>query len=246
MSGGAGREAFYDAYWRAERVTDSPHQRWKIAALEDTLPRTAYGSILDVGAGDGVLLARVGAPAARRVAVDLADDALAKIRERGLEAVKADFENDALPFADGTFDVTMCLDVLEHVFDPSSLLAEIARVTAPGGRVVLAVPNAFNLANRVAYALGRHLDVMDVAHRTGATFSEHIRFFSQPVLNAMVAAAQLRVVERKYYFPDELSDVGSPRFARLAARAVTLPRLHERLPSLFALGFFVVCARRIP
>ena len=111
-----GRATFYDDYWKAERVTDSPHQRWKIAALGASLAHTSYRSILDVGAGDGVLLSAACNPTARRVAVDLADDALAKIEARGLEAVKADFEHDKLPFADGTFDVTMCLDVLEHVF----------------------------------------------------------------------------------------------------------------------------------
>ena len=106
--------------------------------------------------------------------------------------------------------------------------------------MILSVPNAFNLANRLAYALGRHLDVMDVAHRTGATFSEHIRFFSQPVLDGMLASRNLGVVERKYYFPDELSDLKSVRWA---AKVVTIPRLHERVPSLFALGFFVVCLK---
>jgi SAM-dependent methyltransferase len=233
------RESYYDQYWKDERVTDSPHQRWKIAALEDVLSRIEYASVLDVGAGDGVLLSRVAKPSARRVGTDLADDALEKMRGRGLEAVKADHD-EGLPFDDETFDLAMCLDVLEHVFAPERLLSEIRRVTKRGGRVVLSVPNAFNLANRIAYALGRHVDVMDVAHRTGATFSEHIRFFSEPLLDKMVAAQGMRVVERKYYFPDELSDV---KAAPWAARLVTLPRLHERIPSLFALAFFVVCVR---
>lgn len=243
MSGDGVRESYYDQYWKDEQVTDSPHQRWKIAALDDVLGQLSYGSILDVGAGDGVLLARVARASARRVGIDLADDALAKIRARGLEALKVDFEGRRLPFADGAFDVTMCLDVLEHVFDPEVLLAEIVRVTARLGHVVLSVPNAFNLANRAAYALGRHVDVMDVAHRTGATFSEHIRFFSEPLLTKIIESQGLRVDQRKYYFPAELSD---PRFkmARWAAKAITAPRLHERLPSLFALGFFVVCSRR--
>lgn len=240
MSGKGLREGYYDQYWRDERVTDSPHQRWKLDALRAVLAAAPYRSILDVGAGDGVLLARVADETHRRVGTDLADDALAKMRARGLEAVKADFEDPRLPFDDGTFDVTMCLDVLEHVFAPERLLAEITRVTAPRGRVIVAVPNAFNLANRAAYALGRHLDVMDVAHRTGAPFSEHIRFFSEPVLDALLARQGLEVLERRYYFPSELSDV---KVARWAAKLVTAPRLHERVPSLFALGFFVVCRR---
>jgi 2-polyprenyl-3-methyl-5-hydroxy-6-metoxy-1,4-benzoquinol methylase len=236
------RESYYDQYWRDEHVKDSPHQRWKIAALEDVLARTSHRSILDVGAGDGTVLSRVANGSVRRVGAELADDAIDKMGARGLEAVKVDLESGTLPWADETFDVTMCLDVLEHVFAPDKLLGEIRRVTAHDGHIVLAVPNAFNLANRAAYALGRHVDFMDVAHHTGATFSEHIRFFSERVLDKLIAGEDLRIVERKYYFPDELSD-SRFKLGAWAGRLVTLPRLHERLPSLFALGFFVVCVR---
>lgn len=237
MQDSGARESYYEDYWRNERVRDSPHQRWKIAALTQILTAAPYRSIVDVGAGDGALLSRVAPASVRRVGVDMADDALSKLRARGVTGVKVDLEREKLPFEDGTFDVAMCLDVLEHVFAPECLLDEIVRVTAPTGRVILAVPNAFNLVNRVSYALGRHLDVMDVAHNTGAKFSEHIRFFSERVLGDLARSAGLRIVERRYYFPDELTDLPSMKWA---ARLVTGPRLHERAPSLFALGFLVV------
>jgi SAM-dependent methyltransferase len=238
------RARFYDQYWKDELVTDSPHQRWKIGAIERMLSAAPFTSIVDVGAGDGVLLSRVAPASVRRVGVDLADDALAKMKRRGLEGAKVDLEGDPLPFDDGTFDVAMCLDVLEHVFAPERLLAELRRVTNPAGRVVLSVPNAFNLANRLAYVLGRHIDIMDVAHRTGAIFSEHIRFFSERLLDDLLAGAGLRAVDRAYYFPDEFTD-SRFKLAKSAARIVTAPRLHERMPSLFALGFLVVC-KRVP
>lgn len=238
---GSSTEQYYEQYWRDERVGDSPHQRWKIKTLRELIGGLSkVESVLDVGAGDGMLLASVAPASARRVGAELASEALGKLRARGLEGVPVDFDRDPLPFEDGAFDVTMSLDVLEHVFTPEKLLAEIVRVTSRRGHVILAVPNAFNLANRVFYGLGRHVDVMDVAHRTGATFSEHIRFFSEPLLDTVTAEAGLRIVTRRYYFPDELSDVPS---AKWAARLVTAPRLHERIPSLFALGFLVVCVR---
>jgi SAM-dependent methyltransferase len=43
---------------------------------------------------------------------------------------------DALPVADGSFDVVLCTQVLEHVDDPARAVAELHRVTAPGGRVL--------------------------------------------------------------------------------------------------------------
>lgn len=237
------REAFYDQYWKDELVTDSPHQRWKIRVLRSVLQSLPGKSILDVGAGDGAMLSGVAPRSWRRVGTDIGADALAKMETRGLSAAKVDLESGKLPFADGEFDVTMCLDVLEHVFATEELAREVVRVTAKDGHVLVAVPNGFNLANRLAFALGKHVDVMDVAHRTGGRFSEHIRFFSEPVLNKLLADAGLEVVDRHYYFPDELTD-SRFKVGRWAGRLVTGPRLHERLPALFSLAFLVVCRRR--
>lgn len=46
----------------------------------------------------------------------------------------------ALPFADGTFDVVAAFDVVEHCADDDLALSELARVLAPGGRILLSVP----------------------------------------------------------------------------------------------------------
>lgn len=53
-------------------------------------------------------------------------------------AVLGSLEN--MPFADGTFQTILCNAVLEHVADINAVMAEIARVLAPGGRAVIAVP----------------------------------------------------------------------------------------------------------
>lgn len=236
---GKERATFYEQYWEKKLVGDSPHQRWKIRTLAQIIERLNPRSILDVGAGDGALLSRVSSTKIQRVGVELADDALMKMNSLGIPGIKVDLEDGHLPFEDGKFDVVMCLDVLEHVFSPATLLSEIVRVTSPSGRVIISVPNAFNLANRLAYSLGQHLDIMDVAHRTGAMFSEHIRFFSESLLIQMLRANGLSPLERRYYFPDEFTD-SRFRFAGWGAKLITLPRLHERIPTLFSLAFLVV------
>ena len=50
---------------------------------------------------------------------------------------------DSLPFAGGSFDTALCTEVLEHVSEPSTAVDELFRVLAPGGHVILTVPQYF-------------------------------------------------------------------------------------------------------
>jgi SAM-dependent methyltransferase len=72
-------------------------------------------------------------------------------RERGLQVVQASATQ--LPFADGSFDTVCSFKVLAHVPDIRAALAEIARVTRPGGAMVLEFYNPWSLrylAKRIA------------------------------------------------------------------------------------------------
>jgi SAM-dependent methyltransferase len=50
------------------------------------------------------------------------------------------YDGGRFPCADASFDIVLCNQVLEHVFEPGVFLAEIARVLKPGGRLLLTVP----------------------------------------------------------------------------------------------------------
>lgn len=60
----------------------------------------------------------------------------------------------ALPFADGTFDATLCMHVLMHLPGHEDVLKELLRVTKPGGLVIFDIRNARSL-NRMSYPLRR-------------------------------------------------------------------------------------------
>jgi SAM-dependent methyltransferase len=123
-------------------------------ALLDFLPSGPCDA-LEVGCGEGGQLKKVAAavPGLRLVGVDLPSPALAA-RWEGLDADMVCSSGAALPFRDGTFDLVLALEMLEHVPDPDLVLAEIARVAR--GRVVLSVPwePAWRLGN---IARGRYL-----------------------------------------------------------------------------------------
>jgi len=67
-------------------------------------------------------------------------------------------EEDTFPYADASFDIVACCEVIEHLLmDPLRSLREIHRVLAPGGTLVLTTPNAGRLENVIALVQGRNI-----------------------------------------------------------------------------------------
>src|SRR2546423_796179 len=127
-------------------------------ALERELPDWREKTILDVGCGTGAILKQIG-NADRNVGVDLAPEALAFCRERGLSNVRqADI--CALPFSEDSFDAVICSSVLYHqwVRDLSRAMSELHRVLRPGGLLFINVP-AFRFLH------SRHDDAVMTARR---------------------------------------------------------------------------------
>jgi SAM-dependent methyltransferase len=135
-----------------------------VAALEafDRLPllrelkalaieRTGVGPgrrVLDVGCGFGLetlRLAELVAPDGKVTGVDLSVDFIAEARRRaaaaGLDVELAPGDAQQLPFPDAAFDVTRTERVLIYLDDPLRALAEMVRVTRPGGRVAIIAPD---------------------------------------------------------------------------------------------------------
>jgi SAM-dependent methyltransferase len=104
------------------------------------------GSLLEVGIGDGENVALL--PRSLRIAgIDIADRPLAACRDRhparGLFLALA--EGEHIPFEDGSFDAVLSVGGFNFYSDPEGALKEMARVTRPEGRVVVAdeLPDLF-------------------------------------------------------------------------------------------------------
>jgi SAM-dependent methyltransferase len=95
--------------------------------------------VLDAGCGTGfnlLALSRLG----RATGIDLAPEALAFCKQRGVRAARASLLG--LPFPDATFDAVTSFDVLYHawVIDDRAAVGEMSRVLAPGGVLLVRVP----------------------------------------------------------------------------------------------------------
>lgn len=94
--------------------------------------------VLDAGCGSGRTMDML-APMGEVSGIDLDEGAIAAAGRRGHADVQV-VAVEELPFADGTFDLITCLDVLEHTSDDVVALTELHRVLRPGGRIVITVP----------------------------------------------------------------------------------------------------------
>jgi ubiquinone/menaquinone biosynthesis C-methylase UbiE len=94
---------------------------------------------LDLGCGDGRLTAVLRAE--ELVAADVSQVALARARDRLPAARTVHLAPDEpLPLADGSFDLVLCAETIEHVRDVQLLLSEARRVLRPGGRLAVTSP----------------------------------------------------------------------------------------------------------
>lgn len=109
---------------------------WRHRVVEAVAPRRGE-RVLDLAAGTGTSSLPFAAAGARVVACDFSTGMLGVGRRRnsGLEFVAGDAL--ALPFADGAFDAVTISFGLRNTADPARALAEMARVTRPGGRLVV-------------------------------------------------------------------------------------------------------------
>lgn len=123
----------------------------RLATMAEIVAADLPARVLDLGCGQGVLLDALASrlPSARLVGID----AVAPPPGAAWTSVTGDIAG-SLPFADGAFDVVVAGEVIEHVPHPDLMLAEIRRVLAPHGRLVLSTPNIVGWANRVLVPLG--------------------------------------------------------------------------------------------
>jgi len=159
---------------RSLHIADGPVE----AALAEMLAGSPIGRLLDVGTGTGRMAELFAADAAHVTALDHSPDMLRLARTRlqnlpagKVELVQGDFAQ--LPFTGANFDTVLFHQVLHYAQAPESVLAEAARVTAPGGRIAIvdfAAHDREDLRSQYAHARLGFADAQIAALFTEAGF----------------------------------------------------------------------------
>ncbi len=151
--------AYYDDFAKRYEDKRRPNDGGGYHALIDDLEIELvhrYGDgrdVLECGCGTGLILERVREFARTAKGIDLSPGMLDRARARGLDVREGSVTS--LPFEDATFDVTCSFKVLAHVPEIERALAEMARVTRPGGVVLAEFYNPLSfraLAKRIGPA----------------------------------------------------------------------------------------------
>jgi SAM-dependent methyltransferase len=124
-----------------DRVREEPAYGAYKARIGELLRPVGGGVYLDAGAGTGDdALALAERFSVRVVGVDSSETMVEEARRRGLEQARV-ADAHALPFPDASFDGCWADRVFQHLADPAAALAELIRVTRPGGRIVVVDPD---------------------------------------------------------------------------------------------------------
>ena len=159
--------------------------------IEPLLPPHA-AAVLEVGCGAGATLhwLKHSGRCERCVGVELFESAAAIARGRVDELLVGNAE--ALlpgPLAPASFDLVLCLDVLEHMVDPWAFMARVQLLLKPGGTVIASIPNVRHL--RVV--LGLLLAGRWRYEESGILDRTHLRFFTRESALALMTPPGLQL-----------------------------------------------------
>jgi trans-aconitate methyltransferase len=156
--------------------------------IEPLLPPTA-SRIVDVGCGIGATSAwlKTRYPRARTVGLEGNGAVLEQLSANVDEARVVDLNGPAPDI--GQADLILCLDVLEHLAAPEKLLSNLAAQLAPGGTVIVSLPNVAHLSVSLPLLLKARFDYADA----GILDRTHLRFFVRGSAVDLLNGAGLRV-----------------------------------------------------
>ncbi len=182
--------------------------------------RSHYGSTLLADAG-----------ACSVVGVDLAEDVLETVRARVPPSVRlerADLRD--LPFEDGSFDLVVCFEVIEHILDQEDVVREFARVLSPEGLLLTSTPNSSVSAqdnpHHLRELLPEELEALLGEHFANVKLFRQEAWYSSAIFNDTDFTSKGRSASDSWPVQKVAAhDLGTEEFTIAAGSQTALPEL---------------------
>jgi SAM-dependent methyltransferase len=194
--------------------------------------------VAELGSGLGFNL-EIFAGDSRVVGIEALSAAADSATSRGVPTLVADLAG-TVPLESGKYDLVLCVDVLEHLLDPTHCLEEARRILKPDGLLVVNVPNHFSLSGRLRIILGSGIDSIEFFPQHADWDYPHVRFFRHSSIIALLGSCDFQIDEDwSGQFPsipvvNRFNSFSGFRVGKFAA---------ARWPDLFAGGFFLLARR---
>lgn len=175
--------------YAADPIKDMAGYERSVARIRTVL--TPTDTVFELGCGTGTTALEIASCANRIIATDVSSEMVAIAREKAIAGRCPNVEftvatGERLPFADGSFDAALALNVLHLLPDRAQNLAEIHRILKPGGVFVSKTPciGEMNILIRLAIPVARSLGK-----------APHVETFSAEKLEADIAKAGFTITE---------------------------------------------------
>ncbi|MBI1288522.1 MAG: methyltransferase domain-containing protein [Flavobacteriales bacterium] len=178
-----------------------PTFRRRFHFVRDELQKigTVNGTAINIGTGEGDYDHVIAQHVTELVSTDINEDdiAFAKFSNADVSNVRYEIQDaTALTYADNSFDLAVCLEVIEHVDDSEKLLAECARVLKPGGMAIFTFPSlnfpfTYDPINWLLKPFGKHVPI-------GAYGYGHFKLIDPKKFVSWAESAGFEVVEEAF------------------------------------------------
>jgi 2-polyprenyl-3-methyl-5-hydroxy-6-metoxy-1,4-benzoquinol methylase len=157
------KKSYFNHYWQTRDLPSADaRSRQRAAYVQALMGDGRSSAILDVGCGRGTVMSFLAAQGYNIGGCDLASDSITALQNDGYDVFLFDIEQDDLP---KKYDVILCLEVLQQVFDPVAALTKLTRFLTDDGYLIVSVPNEFHLWSRLQLLRGKsHLGHFEESH----------------------------------------------------------------------------------
>jgi methionine biosynthesis protein MetW len=183
----------YDEYWEKRQAGSGQAATGQVlhryVTIADRLqPNTR---LLDIGCGEGAFLKYVRSrwPQSQVVGADISAQAIAHVRDAGLEGIVMDVSQPLREQIQGKFDDVVLMEVIEHVPDAEELVRQV--IALQPQRIFITIPNIGYIMHRLRLFFGGRFPItMVLCH-----MKEHLRFWTEKDFRQWAEVMQLEVVQ---------------------------------------------------